>query len=67
MAKNFIEALKHFADYRDISAPSVSHATVDVTEQYARRRLKLKKKDPLVYRGLALTCRGSRSYRASHS
>lgn len=66
MAKNFVEALNHFADYRDISAPSVNHATVDVTEKYARRRLKLKKKDPLVYRGLSLTCRGSRAYRASH-
>lgn len=44
MAKNFVEALKHFADYRDISAPSINHATVDVTEKYARRRLKLKKK-----------------------
>lgn len=66
MAKNFVEALNHFADYRDTAKPSISHATVDVTEKYARRRLKLKKKDPLVYRGLSLTCRGSRAYRASH-
>lgn len=67
MAKNFIEALNHFANYRDISSPSINHATVDVTEKYARRRLKIGKKSPLVYRGLVLTCRGSRSYRASHS
>lgn len=66
MSKNFIEALNKFADYRDVTAPHITTATIDVTEKYVRRKLRLKKKDPLVYRGLVLTCRGSRSYRASN-
>jgi hypothetical protein len=64
---SFKTKLDQFADYRDVTKPSISHATVDVTEKYARRKLKLKKGEPTAYRGLRLTCRGSRSYRASHS
>lgn len=63
----FKQKLDQFADYRDVTKPEIAHATVDVTEKYARRKLRLKKGEPTVYRGLRLACRGSRSYRASHS
>jgi hypothetical protein len=64
---NFKEKLDQFADYRDVSRPSINSATIDVTEKYARRKLKVKKGEPIVYRGLRLTCRGSRAYRLAHS
>lgn len=50
-------------DYVAVSRPSVDTVTVAVTEKTARRALKLKKKDPLVYRGMSLRCIGSRRYR----
>jgi hypothetical protein len=59
----FIAVLDSFADYRDISRPSLTEATIAVTERYARRQLQLKKKDALVYRGLQLRCIGSKRWR----
>lgn len=59
----FVGVLAKFADYRDISRPSITEATVAVTEQYARRKLRLKKDEPLVYRGLQLRCIGSKLWR----
>lgn len=44
--------------------PAIAHATVPVTEGWARRVLGLGKDDVLVYRGVALTCIGSRAWRA---
>jgi hypothetical protein len=35
----------------------------DGPEQYARRKLRLKKDEPLVYRGLQLRCIGSKLWR----
>lgn len=63
----FVRVLDKFADYRDISRPSIKEATVAVTETYARRRLKLKKYQPLVYRGLSLRCIGSKQWRDEHA
>jgi hypothetical protein len=60
----FVANLRKFADYRDVSRPSISEATVCVTEQYARRKLRIKKDQPLVYRGLRLKCIGSKLWRA---
>lgn len=48
---DFLDALNEFADYRDTGRPSITEATIAVTEKTARRRLRLKKGDPLVYRG----------------
>lgn len=59
----FVAVLKRFADYRDVSRPSIKEATVCVTEEYCRRKLRLKKGDPLVYRGLTLKCIGSKGWR----
>lgn len=59
----FVAVLRKFADYRDISRPSIREATICVTETYARRKLGLKKDDPLVYRGLQLKCIGSALWR----
>lgn len=50
----FIAVLKKFADYRDHARPSINQATVAVTEKYARKKLGIKKDEPLVYRGLSL-------------
>lgn len=60
----FVAVLRKFADYRDISRPSIRTATVCVTESYARRKLGLKKGDPLIYRGLQLKCIGSVLWRS---
>lgn len=43
-----------FADWRDQNRPSINSLKVNVTERYLRRRLGLKKDDPLIYRGLEL-------------
>lgn len=63
MPTGFVKVLDKFADYRDISRPSVSSVTACVTERYARRALKLKKDAPLEYRGLHLKCIGSQRWR----
>lgn len=60
---SFRDKLNQFANYRAISRPSITRATVDVTEQTARRALRLKKSDPLVYRRLTLHCRGLNDWR----
>lgn len=60
---SFMKDLKNFADWRDQFRPQITSATIEVTEDYARRKLKLKKKDTLVYRGLRLRCIGSRAWR----
>lgn len=67
MKRGFLAKLEQFADYRDKARPGIDRATIDVTERTARRALKLKKKEPLVYRGLTLTCRGSADYRNSRA
>jgi len=59
----FKEVLDQFATYRETARPSIDKATVSVTEAYCRRKLRLRKKDPLVYRGLTLTCIGSKKWR----
>lgn len=59
----FIGVLNKFAEYRDISRPSVKEATVAVTERYARKKLGIKKDEPLMYRGLSLRCIGSKLWR----
>jgi hypothetical protein len=59
----FLKILNDFARYREVSRPSITTATIAVTERYARRVLRLKKADPLVYRGLELKCVGSKRWR----
>lgn len=59
----FVKRLREFADYRDKARLSIAAATVSVTERYARRVLRVKKDEPLVYRGLQLKCIGSKLYR----
>lgn len=59
----FIAVLKKFADYRDSARPSINQATIAVTEKYARKKLGIKKDEPLTYRGLKLRCIGSKLWR----
>lgn len=42
---------------------SPSRITVGVTEQTARRRLKLKRTEPIIWRGIPLNCIGSTAWR----
>lgn len=63
----FLTELDRFIDYAKIAKPSINHATIDVTERYVRKTLKIKKKEPLIYKGLSLSCRGSRRYRNAHN
>jgi hypothetical protein len=57
----FLKTLDDLISWRS----SATVATVAVTERYARRVLKLKKKDELQYRGLKLKCIGSAKWRAN--
>jgi hypothetical protein len=59
----FIAVLDKFATYRDSARPSINRATVAVTERYARKKLGIKKDEPLIYRGLTLQCVGSKRWR----
>jgi hypothetical protein len=58
--------LDRFADWREASNPAVTAATIAAREATVRKALRLKKREPLVYRGLALRCIGSREWRANH-
>jgi hypothetical protein len=60
---NFKQTLSAFADWRDKHRPSIKTATIEVTERYARRALGLRKGDCLQFRGLGLTCIGSKTWR----
>ena len=63
MSQPFTHELDRFIDYVTVTRPSIKNATVSVTESYARRRLKLKKDAPLIYRGLSLKCIGPKKWR----
>lgn len=56
---NFVTTLDRLIE----AAPQLTRATAAVTERWARRRLELNKDEPLVYRGLALRCIGSKRWR----
>ena len=58
--------LNHFCDYAAAAQAPIETAAIPVTERYARRKLRLKRADPLVYRGLALRCIGSSRWRQEH-
>jgi len=60
---NFLVTLHRFADWRDHAKSPINTATVEVTERYARRKLRLRKSEPLVFRGLCLKCIGSKAVR----
>lgn len=46
---------------------SVNRITVAVSEPYARRKLKLKKDQPLAWHGIPLNCIGSELWRRRHA
>lgn len=60
----FRRELDRLCDWRRTSGSRMPGVTVEVTEPYARRVLRLRRRDPLVYRGLELRCIGSRRWRA---
>lgn len=62
----FVAVLKRFASWRDLNRPSIAEATVAVSEQYARRKLRIKRDQPLEYRGLRLRCIGTKAWRLRH-
>lgn len=59
----FTTTLKHLADNLDANGRLGSAITVEVTEQYARRVLHIKRKEPLIWRHIPLTCIGSKRWR----
>jgi hypothetical protein len=61
-----VDVLDRFAKWRDVSNPGVVTATVAVRSETLRRALRLKKGEPLVYRGLSIRCVGSKRWRAEH-
>jgi hypothetical protein len=63
MSRNFKQVLDGYIDWLDQFKPTIESATIAVTERYARRRLYIKRKEPLVYRGLQLKCIGSKAWR----
>lgn len=58
--------LAEFAAWRDANRPDIATVTVAVRTETVRRALRLSKKDPLVFRGLAIRCLGSRKWRLEH-
>jgi hypothetical protein len=60
---SFISEIDRLLAWKQKSNSPISAVTVSVTEKTARPRLKLKKKDPLVYKGLELKCVGTRAWR----
>jgi hypothetical protein len=54
---NFVEMLPKMAKF------SPNRITIGATERTVRRRLKLKKGDPLVWQGIPLNCIGSARWR----
>jgi hypothetical protein len=59
----FLRVLESFAEWREKNRPGIAIATVAVTERYARRKLRIRKREPLQYRGLTLKCIGSKLWR----
>lgn len=66
VSRGFLTQLDRFIDFVEQSRPSITNIAVDVLPKTARRRLKLKAKDPIIYRGRVLDCRGSKVYRDRH-
>jgi hypothetical protein len=60
------DVLDRFADWRESSNPQVRSATIAAREATVRRALRIKKAEPLVYRGLTLRCVGSARWRYEH-
>lgn len=60
------DLLDRFADWREVSNLQVRSATVAAREATVRRALRIKKAQPLVYRGLTLRCVGSKRWRYAH-
>jgi len=58
--------LDRFIEWRNVSNPGITTATVAVRTKTLRKALGLKAKDPLVYRGLAIKCVGSKRWRYEH-
>lgn len=61
---NFRRQIARLCTWRKTARSRIEGVTVEVTEGYARRVLRLRKDDPLVYRGLELRCIGSPRWRA---
>lgn len=60
---NFRRQVDRLCAWRKPAGSRIEGVTVEVTEGYARRVLRLRKHDPMVYRGLELRCIGSRRWR----
>lgn len=60
---SFLQELQKLADWNRVNACRLEATWVAVTEPYCRRRLRLKKHEPLTYCGIALTCVGSQRWR----
>lgn len=63
--KNFIANLDLYIEWLHKMLKPVlgTTARINVTEKYARRKLKIKKDQPTTYRGLILICLGSHAWR----
>lgn len=64
---SFVVTLQRFLEWRDHAKSKIGAATVEVTEQYARRKLGIPKDQPVAYGGLALKCIGSKKWREEHA
>jgi len=63
MSKGFMAQLNEVLAWRVKGCRKVEHVTLAVTEKTVRRRLFIKKSEPLQYKGIAITCIGSRAAR----
>lgn len=56
-------SIDQYADWYRANRPAIRKLTVALTERYTRTILGLRKKDPLFWKGLELTCVGSPAVR----
>lgn len=60
---NFVKRLDDFIGAVRANGLKIDHAVLNVTEKTARRRLNIKKPEPLIYKGMTLKCIGSKRWR----
>lgn len=60
---DFIGHMQEYLKAARVGGREIRQITIDVTERYARKRLGIKKSNPLTYDDIPLRCIGSRGWR----
>lgn len=63
---SFVDVLNKYCDWCDKGAPHVTTVTVNVLPTTARRKLRIPKAEPIIYRGRTINCIGSIKWRRAN-